>query len=368
MLQSIISTGATSRADIARATDLTPATVSDIVADLVEETIVKKLGTGPSGGGKPPTLFGLNADARSIVAVDLSDGGQTGSVMLLDGTTTHGSTRHQQAPGGETGVEAVISIVDQLVSLAPSPLLGIGIGTPGVVNASGVVVEAPNLGWRNVDLRSRVTAHFDHPVHVVNDSSAAALAEYSFGTVDTSSYVVLKIGDGVGASVMLDGRIHGGSHNAAGEVGHVSIDATGARCRCGRRGCLETVASAPKIAQRLRERLGIASGDMQGVFTDASTRATAHDDEAIKALAGIAESIATVLSTTVAVLDVHHVILSGPLESLGDVFLELLKSAVSRRVLPRLGDNLVITYGQEPDRAVRLGATAFVINRELGVA
>jgi len=142
--------GSTSRADIARATGLTAATVSDLVGELISEGLVAEIGTGPSAGGKPPTLLDLNATARSVVAVDLSDGARTASVVDLKGEPTRPATRQEDVPRGQSGVDDLIATIDELLAVTPSPPLGIGVGSPGVVDPTGTVIEASNLGWRDV--------------------------------------------------------------------------------------------------------------------------------------------------------------------------------------------------------------------------
>ena len=173
---------------------------------------MSELGVGPSAGGKPPTLLGLNADARSVIALDLSDGGQVASIVDLQGSDLHDSEPWRTAERGEAGVQQVIETIAELVSAAPAPILGIGVGTPGVVDFGGTVVEATNLGWRNLPLAGLLADRFEVPVHVINNSRAAALAEYSFGDHEAENLIVVKIGNGIGAGVVLDGRIHQGGN------------------------------------------------------------------------------------------------------------------------------------------------------------
>lgn len=367
MLQCIFEAGSTTRADIARTTGLTPATVSDLVGELVEEGLVSELGVGPSAGGKPPTLLGLRADARSVIALDLSDGGQLGSVVDLQGSVVHQASPWKPAKHGEAGVRQVVETIAELVDAAPAPILGIGVGTPGVVDFGGTVLEAANLGWRNLPLASLLADRFEVPVHVINNSRAAALAEFSFGDHEAENLIAVKIGNGIGAGVVLDGRIHQGEDSAAGEIGHVAVDPEGRPCSCGRVGCLETIASIPSLVRALKDLIPGDNPQAVDVLAAAAMAADQREPRVLKILDEAGRNLGRVLSTMVAVLDIHLVVLTGHIARLGDLFLARVGGEIERRVLPSLAAKLELRYGTMGDRAVRLGAAGLVLNRELGV-
>ncbi|MCP3994580.1 MAG: ROK family protein, partial [bacterium] len=192
-----------------------------------DQELVIELGTGPSAGGKPPTLYGINAGAHSIISVDLSDGERAGSILDLQGTSAHRTARSQHSLQGQAGVDQLFDMIDELLAETPAPPLGIGIGSPGVIDEDGTVVEASFFDWHDVPLGTLIAERYALPVHVINNSRAAALAEYSFGEHEAENLLVVKIGNGVGAGVVLDGRIHGGEDSAAGEIGHVVVDPNG---------------------------------------------------------------------------------------------------------------------------------------------
>jgi len=347
---------------------LTAATVSDLVAELEDDGLVTKLGTGPSGGGKPPTLYGLNAGARSIIAIDLSDGERVGSVLDLAGTAA-GTAEYRTARSGTdlqgpTGIDQLIDLIDELLAETPAPPLGIGIGTPGVVDDDGTVVEASYLDWHNVPLGALLADRYSVPVHVINNSRAAALAEYSFGNHNAENLLVVKVGNGIGAGVLLDGRIHRGEDSAAGEIGHVVVDPAGLRCYCGKNGCLETTASVPRLVNALEAHL---PGDDVTRRERLSQAATSRDPAVLAILDEAAVNLARVLSTTVAILDIHRVVITGIIARLGDPLLDRLRSEIDRAVLPTLADKLELCFGHTGERAVRMGAAALVVSQELGV-
>ena len=181
VLAHLFHSGPTSRADIARSTGLTRVTVSDLVAELIGENLVAELGVRVGGGrvGKPATLVGMQTEAFHIVAVDLTDDAAlTGAVMTLASDVV---ARRTAALDGRTGDEAVAvleGLCRDLLAAATQPVIGIGIGSPGVIDADGVVLEAPNRGWFGVPLAARLQAALGVPVHVANDANVQALGEY----------------------------------------------------------------------------------------------------------------------------------------------------------------------------------------------
>ena len=367
VLQCILGEGSTSRADIARATGLTPATISHLVAELESDGLVVELGTGPSAGGKPPTLYGVNDGAHSIIAVDLSDGERVGSVLDLKGTTAYRTTRSQDDMQGQAGVDALFATIDELLEETPAPVLGIGVGSPGVIDNAGSVIEASYLDWHDVPLGSLLSARYALPVHVVNNSRAAALAEYSFGDHEAENLLVIKIGNGVGAGVLLDGRIHGGEDSAAGEIGHVVVDPKGVPCYCGKVGCLETIAAAPRLVSALAPHLDIEVETTREVFAAAGAAAAQGDQDIKRIIDTSARNLGRVLATTVAILDIHRVVITGIVSELGEPFLDRLRSEIDKAVLSTLASKLELCYGHTGDQAVRMGAAALVVSQELGV-
>jgi predicted NBD/HSP70 family sugar kinase len=356
-----------SRADVVRTTGLTAATVSAIVAELEDQGLVIELGTGPSAGGKPPTLYGLNAGARSIITVDLSDGGRAGSVLDLKGTSAYRTARSHDSLQGQAGVDQLMEMVDELLARTPAPPLGIGIGTPGVIDDTGSVVEASFFDWHDVPLGTLLAERYALPVHVINNSRAAALAEYSFGDHDAENLLVVKIGNGVGAGVVLDGRIHGGEDSAAGEIGHVVVDPNGAQCFCGNVGCLETMAAAPRLLRRFAQFIDIGETSLQEGMEAAGQAAVDGVGGILEIIDEAARNLGRVLSTTVAILDIHKIVITGVVSQLGDSFLDRLRNEIDCAVLPTLASKLELCYGHTGDRAVRMGAAALVANQELGV-
>jgi len=348
VLQSLFRAGPYSRADLARMTGLTRVTVSDLVTDLLADGLVDELGPRTESRiGKPATLVALKRDAADVVAISLSDDqALTGALLDLAGTVHRRASLPREARTGEAAVEAVTQLARTLVADATHPVLGVGIGSPGVVDPAGTVLAAPNMGWSDVRLAERLAADLALPVHVANDANTAALAEHTFGGADDGGTLVLTVGQGVGAGLLLDGALVQGRRFAAGEIGHVVVDESGPLCACGRRGCLETFLAVPL----LRRSLAATPDDAARVLTDAGER--------------LGLALAPVVST----LNLSLVVLNGPADLLAGPLLDAAVAAVRRRIMPVVGDHLEVRLSALPEDAVLLGAASLVLSRQLGVA
>lgn len=344
--------GPTSRADLAKLIQVTPATVSAVVRELVDEEIVEELGRSEARNvGKPAMLVGIRSDGRHIASIDLSSHDELlGVIIDLDGKIV---ARRQVERDGAIGPELVAlvrQLCTELVDAAERPLLGIGIATPGYVEASGVIATATRLHWERVDLASELSTISTAPVHVVNDANAAALAELTYGDGDNQDLVVVRIDEGVGAGLVLDGVLHIGRAGGGGELGHVVLDPDGAPCECGKRGCLETFVCVPLIEQRLRNH-----GDHGGAVGDNTVL--------VDAGRALGQGLAVLLSS----LDVAHVVVSGTDEVLSEPFRQAVHEVVAERTLTDFARRLAIRETSFHDHDVVLGAAALVLDRELGI-
>jgi predicted NBD/HSP70 family sugar kinase len=340
ILQHLFADGPASRADLARATGLTRVTISDLVGGLIDDGLLGELGApAETKVGKPPTLVGLLADAAHIVALDLSpDDRVTGAVLDLFGQVkARAELPHQGASGG-AAVRLAIRLAQQLREATDRPVLGIGVGTPGVVDGRGVVLNAHNLGWVGVDLAGTLRRELDLPVYVANDANTAVLGEYTFGETEAADLMLVRIGTGLGAGLLVGGALVEGHTSAAGEIGHVVVDPDGVRCACGRVGCLETILSVPHLRRRDRS------------------------------LASAGTTLGEVLAPVVGSLNLREVVLAGPLDLLDGELREAVNTAVRERVMAASSAELVVRTSPLGDDVVLLGAAVLVLSGELGVS
>jgi len=366
VLRTLYDFGPTSRAEVSRLTGLTRTTVSDVVAGLIADGVALEVGRGPSSGGKAPILVRVVDDSRHVIGLDLGEGAFVGALVNLRGEVRRIVELPVDGRDGDEALGLVYRLVEELLAEAGSSLLGIGVGTPGVIDTrTGTIRWAVNLDWQDLPLGRLLEERFAVPVNIANDSQAAALAEYTFGG-DASrrpNLVAIKVGRGIGAGIVLDGSLYQGDGFGAGEIGHTVVEDDGAACRCGRFGCLETVASGPAIVARARE-LGLEAGTID----DVRRALEAGDAAAISAARLAGRYLGRAVASLVGALDIHEIVVHGPVAALGEPWLEAIRDEATRRSLPLLADSVEIRTARIAANEVVLGASALLMTRELGLS
>ena len=347
LLQQLFRGGPASRADLARSTDLTRVTVSDLVAELIAEGLLAELGVPvETRVGKPPTLVGIEADATHIIAIDLSPSDElAGAVVNLAGTVVARKSLARKDRRGKSAVTLVHKLVQQLTALTDRPILGIGVASPGIVADDGTILDAPNMGWRNVPLAEGLREAFGVPAYVANDANTAVLGEHTFGGAGDGGLMLLRVGTGVGAGLVIEGALLHGHTSSAGEIGHVTVEGATEQCACGRVGCLETLVAVP----RLRARLAAAK-------------------KPAKVLEDVGTKLGGVLAPVVGTLNLHELVLSGPADLFDGPLRDSAAEAIRARTMPVSSDGFVIRTSVLGDEVTLVGAAVLVLAAELGVA
>jgi predicted NBD/HSP70 family sugar kinase len=378
VLKTVYQQSEISRAEVARVTRLTRTTVSDIVSELIEQGWLEETGVGSSAGGKPPILLSVREDARHILCLDINGQELRGALVNVRGKICRRESLALEGRTGETALENVIQLAGALMDGASVPLMGIGIGAPGLMDTDrGIVRRSLYLDWSDVPLKKLLETRYHLPVYLLNDSHAAALAEYTFGELRQSpNLIVVRIGPGIGAGIILSGRIHYGDGFGAGDIGHLSVVEGGRRCSCGNYGCLETVAGPNALIQRMRELLeyewisfSAGSALEPGEITwDFVRRAFQAGDETVTELVKEAgRYLGLSIANLVSILNVRQVVISGSYVDFGELFLEAASSEVKRRALYTLsGETKIVNSILGPDHVI-LGASAQVLSHEAGL-
>jgi predicted NBD/HSP70 family sugar kinase len=354
VLQTLYRAGRLSRADIARSTRLTRVTVSDLVAALIADNLVIETGQREgSRPGKPATLLDINRTAYQIIGLDLSDYSVLrGAVLDLDGTILKRVEVPRAHSTGTAATTRVIELAGRLIAAATAPILGMGVGSPGVVDLGGVVLSAPNLGWSGEHLQENLAGRFGIPVIVGNDARAAVLAEHSFGGAELDM-MLIKVGHGVGSALLLNGSPLFGSRFAAGEIGHVVVGSdAGAKCACGKVGCLETWLAAP----RLEARISAAS---ESAESGPSRRSVLRD-------AG--RHLGLALAPVVGALTLAEIVLSGPPDLLDGPLVAATIETLRERTMAEFHGDLTLRVTSLGEDIVIRGAAVLVLSAELGVS
>jgi glucokinase-like ROK family protein len=361
--------GKASRAEIARATGLSRSTVSSIVSDLIDAGLLSehREATGVAhgeAGGRPPVLLSLNPSAGLAVGVDFGHTHLRVAVSDLSHDILAESRREQDVDhsAGE-GLDAATEVMDKVLEEADvdrERVLGVGMGLPGPINRSTGTVGSSSIlpGWVGVDAAAEMERRIRLPVYVENDANLGALAEFVWGAGKGHSDVVyIKLSSGVGAGLLLGGRLHEGAGGTAGEIGHMPAQNGTEICRCGSRGCLETVASARAIAGQLSASRG------EPVSTQKLLELTANRNPAASRLiAEAGREIGVALAGLVNLVNPDCVIIGGDLSAAAELITEPVLESIRRYALASAAEQVTVVPGVLGERAELLGALALVLH------
>lgn len=379
VLRLIRDEGPLSRVAIARRTGLSPTTVSVITDGLMREGLVHEVGhlsheTG--GAGRRPVLLDIRPDGRYIVAVDL--GVTNTSVALYDLGYRARARRTAPTPrdaGPDGAAELIATFVEEVLEeagVAFGKICGIGFGVPGLVDtARGISVFSHNLGWRDVPFKAMLEARFGVPVFLENVIRMTTLAEKWLGAgKDVSDLICIGIGSGLGAGIVMGGKLYRGPHQGAGEIGHTVVVPGGPRCRCGNRGCLEALVTGPGIARRAREL--VEQGEptrLSALAPEALARLTARDvaqvaREGDELARRVWREAGTYLGLGIAnminLFDIPFVILGGGIAQAGELLFEPVIETVREHTYSVRPDSVQIVPRALGPEASLLGAALLV--------
>ena len=368
--------GSTTRPMLVQATGLSRAVVTQRVGELLERGLLVEGELGRSTGGRAPRILRFPAESGHLLVADL--GATSVDVALAD--LSGEIVSHVQEPCDiSAGPEEVLDRVEELFvrSLAdteqgPGSLWGIGIGVPGPVEFdSGRPVAPPIMpGWDRYAVRERFAEHHV-PVWVDNDVNIMALGERRAGVARGHDNVVfIKIGTGIGAGIIVDGRLHRGAQGCAGDVGHMQVtDDPAVVCRCGNVGCLEALAGGGALgrggeaaAREGRSRFLAAVLDEKGSVEahDVARGATHGDPTCVELLTHAGQLVGHMLASVVNFFNPSLIVVGGGVAGAGDLLLAAIRQTVYRRSLPLATRELVVTRSALGDMAGVVGAAAIV--------
>ncbi|WP_198850674.1 ROK family transcriptional regulator [Alicyclobacillus sp. SO9] len=251
-----------SRSQISVESGLNKATVSSLIDELISEGLVIELGPGHSSVGRRPVMLGFNGSAGHTIGVELGvDYVRALSTDLAGNIALSEETKSPDAGNIQETIASLANLVKEIIAKTPPSRLGIigaGIGVPGMVDFSnGTVLNAPNLGWFNVPLKSYLETHLNIPIFIDNEANTGTLAEKMFGHgKQVSNFIYLSVSTGIGTGIMINDNLVRGSHGTAGEFGHMVVETQGLRCSCGNRGCLEMYASEKALVTKYQQLSG----------------------------------------------------------------------------------------------------------------
>lgn len=378
LLEAIWSQGPVSRADLAKSMRLSPATVSAIIDQLIKEGLVFEQGLGESQGGRRPVLLSLNPNARTVVAVYVSVDGIQAAL-----TNLHGAVLRQasfpidltSAQSALQGIEAAVASLLPDAQTLGAPVLGIGVACPGLIDRHrGVLRYSTSLGQEQLAIGPTLEQKFGLLTVVDNDQNAAALAELHVGVGQGhSNFVYISVDSGIGAGIVIDGSLYGGSLGAAGEFGHITVDVNGPPCRCGNRGCLGVLAGgAAMLSQAVRmvqQRADTAladycNSDIGRLRIEHVMRGVREKDRVAVSIFEMAmEYLGAGVASLVNLMAPELIILGGSVvRQSGSRVIDSVSSAVHQRALRAHCDHIRIVSASEGPNSGLIGAALLVIH------
>lgn len=382
VLRELSRTSQISRAALADTTGLNKATITRLVRELIDYGFVREVGlVSSSSTGRPSILLELNPQAGFVIAARLDI--DYSAVILTDFSSNilwRDEYPHIPEDGQEKILNNLLALIKQACTQVKDkerPVLGLGLSLPGLVDKdNGVLLFAPNLGWRDFSFRDFLKDHFDIPVYIDNESNLAALGESFLGAAKDSNYVLyVNFTSGVGSGIVYNKEILSGAAGIAGEVGHMTVDPNGPKCNCGNRGCWETFVSAPAVFRRMREKVEegehtIIENDLLNHFSKHSVNrlveaAQQGDKLSQKMIHETGEFIGLGLANLINILNPQQVVLGGYLSPAYPLMLQDIKDSVQEHALQWAWQDTDITVAQFGSDASLMGAFTTIYDHVL---
>ncbi len=362
LLTDLFHGGLQSRQQLAESTALSQASVSNLIGEMIEEGLVEEAGLVGSDGGRPRVLLRVRPGFRYVVGADVGETRVLVELYDLEMSRLAAVTlEHDDRPEQVAGrvLSGLTAVLDE-TGVAPADVLGFGVGVPGVVGKDGVV-DSQSTGWDSVPLGEMLRAGTEVPIFVENGAKTHGQAEMWFGAGRGARHaVIVMIGTGVGAAVVMDGRsYYRGANSNAGEWGHTTLVYDGDECRCGARGCLEAYIGAHRIGRRLAAATGEA-------YTASLLPRRLAEEQLSPEATAVFEQTAGYLGAGIADLinlfSPERIVVGGDTGSVfGARFLPEIRAAAARHALRRPYAQTSITVCELGTDAVAMGAATLPI-------
>ena len=372
--------GRVSRSEISTVTGWSKAKASQEIRSLVDKGYLIETGEGASQGGRKPRLLGINDQLGYIAGIDI---GATSLDIALADVTGSILRRCSEPTDVHFSPETVLGRCSELLlelihaqGASPAQILGIGVGVPGPVDfARGVLVAPPLMPeWENFPIRDFFKKTFSSAFVVVdNDVNIMALGEQRAGeAVGIDHFIFVKIGTGIGAGIISNGKIHRGSDGCAGDIGHICVDKEGPLCACGNKGCLEAMSAGPAIAAKAMEAARNGSSPTLSQMRESNGGALRPEDvnaacregdqAALDIIRESGEMIGDVLASLVNFFNPSHIFIGGGIANFGNHLLVAIRRAVLHRSLPLATTHLSIKFSRMGSNTGVMGAISLALD------
>ncbi|MCQ1950954.1 MULTISPECIES: ROK family transcriptional regulator [Arthrobacter] len=364
IVQALLASGPLTQAGLSRQTGLSRATVSNIVGDMSERQLVITEPTTSSG--RRALSVRLNESGAVAAGIDIG----RRHVRVILASLGHRILQEEsiQLPLGHSaaeGMDAAAALLARLLrrqGADRSAVLGAGVGIPGPIDRrTGTVVQGAILPeWVGINMREDLADRLGVPVYIDNDANLGALAEVTWGPHGCSENLIfIKVASGIGAGLVINGSLYYGNVGITGEIGHATIFDQGLICRCGNRGCLETIASTSIMIELL-------SRASKGPVTTADilSRAAGKDPATLRVIDDAGAAVGRAAANLANTLNPELIIIGGSLTDLGDTFLDPIRRGLLRHAVPLVGETSTVLMSSLGDRAEALGAAALVLQEQ----
>ncbi len=367
ILNAIKTHGPIGRADIARRTGLSPATVTAISAKLISQQLVLEKSAGDSSGGRPPILLVINPKGGYVVGIKLTETHAIGALTDLEAQVI---AKSSVTLSGHDPNQVVVDLAQMVLTLireqriTKKQLLGVGLGLAGIVDAEdGILRQSPIYGWNNVPLRDMLQSELHIPIYIENDVNTLTLTERWFGHGQgVDNFLTVTVGRGVGLGIVANGQFYRGQTGGAGEFGHITMNPNGPLCDCGKHGCLEAYVGDPGLIRSAKE--AAARGELPKPIDgldELLSLAEAGNAAAIQIFSQAGQILGIGIANLVNLFNPKKIIISGEGTREGDFLFVPMKESIQQNTMPGLFDPKTVEIAPWGDDAWARGAAGLVL-------
>ncbi|ASN04284.1 ROK family transcriptional regulator [Virgibacillus necropolis] len=361
----IESKGPMSRAQISKNTGLNKATVSTMVSELINDSFVYEIEAGQSSGGRKPVMLYFNNHTGYSIGIDLGVNYILGVLTDLSGNIIEETTRDLNGIEFDYVIENLISLVEALIEKAPQStygIIGIGVGVPGNVDKEDKILFAPNLKWKQVDLKQVIENKFNIPTKIENEANAGSHGERLYGAgKNISNIIYISIGIGIGTGIIINNDLYTGSSGISGEMGHFTIEANGRKCSCGNRGCWELYASESALL-RAAEKHDLSKKEHKIDLDYLINEAQIGNTEVLQLLNTLGENIGIGLTNIVNTFNPEVVVIGNRIAQFETWIANPIDHVLEERLSTYHKDSTEIRFSKLGKRSCAIGASSFSIS------
>lgn len=359
-----------SRATIATQTGLNKGTVSSLVSDLIDDHLIYESGPGESSGGRRPVMLLFNEAAGYAIGIDIGVNYLLGVLTDLNGNIFQEKTATFNNLSYQDIEHTLFETIDYLSASAPeSPygIIGIGVGVPGTVNKEGEILLAPNLNWKNTNLKTVLENKYNLPTVIENEANAGAYGEKKFGAGKNFTNVVyVSAGIGIGVGLILNGSLYKGNNGFSGELGHMTIEVDGTKCRCGNEGCWELYASEQALINQAKQLEITLPSNGEFALNNLLMLAENGNEEAIRLFDQIGDYLGVGINNIINIFNPQQVIIGNRMA----ISQKWIEKSLNKRLNQALWfqqNDFQISFSELSTLSSSLGVAAFSIENFLNM-